>query len=329
MTPDTDPLIVSAVATLLICQIAVLVFRLTAFCGQQKKTFPTMIGLSGIATSVLFTTAVVSLVIFTNSGKSMVCTFAVWTCILLYTGAKAQLYVFFVERMHIVHKNPSQTRKSSPLYIFNICLLLPYAVVLSLMIVYRISYVDHNDSCRIGSGRESTLPLLIYDTIFSTYSIFVFVWPLFYSESLRSSERLRYVVKKNIIGSVVSTVSSFLNVFSVYYVEAPNADRCLMFCTLDVMVNVLVMNFLISGGGNKRISASHDMTNGTGTRAKPSFSDQAKSMSKVYPSLGDVGSSCSVVSITATSSITTKANVALESASAVECSHNEQAFCFA
>jgi hypothetical protein len=259
MTPDTDPLIVSAVATLLICQIAVLVFRLTAFSGQQKKTFPTMIGLSGIATSVLFTTAAVSLVIFTNSGESMVCTFAVWTCILLYTGAKAQLYMFFVERMHIVHKNPSQTRKSSPLYIFNICLLLPYAVVLSLMIVYRISYVDHNDSCRIGSGQESTLPLLIYDTIFSTYSIFVFVWPLFYNESLRSSKSLRYVVKKNIIGSVVSTVSSFLNVFSVYYVEAPNADRCLLFCTLDVMVNVLVMNFLISGGRNKRISADEAM----------------------------------------------------------------------
>jgi hypothetical protein len=52
-------------------------------------------------------------------------------------------------------------------------------------------------------------------------------------------------------------------------VEAPNADRCLMFCTLDVMVNVLVMNFLISGGRNNMIFASHDMTNGTGTRAKP------------------------------------------------------------
>ena len=99
-----------------------------------------------------------------------------------------------------------------------------------------------------------------------------------------------------------ATVSSFLNVFSVYYVEAPNADRCLLFCTLDVMVNVLVMNFLISGGGNKMISASHDMTNGTGTRAKPSSSDQAKSKSHVYPVSNDVDTGGAVVSTIASSS---------------------------
>jgi hypothetical protein len=101
-------------------------------------------------------------------------------------------------------------------------------------------------------------------------------------------------VKKNIIGSVVSTVSSFLNVFSVYYVEAPNADRCLLFYALDVMVNVLVMNFLISGGGNKRISADEAMRVPyvqAAESVKEFENHPPYSESRVYPSLAGRDSS--------------------------------------
>ena len=242
---------VTLMMVVFVCQIVVFIYRCSSFYHLKKKTFPSMVGLSTIATSILFTAVAGTLVFFTESGIHEVCQAASLVCIYLYMATKGQLYIFFIERMHIVHKKPSQTRMESPLYIFNMCLLIPFTALFVLMDFYRVADVGDDQHCRHGLRRESTIPGLIYDTLFSVYSVAVFVWPLFKSQSLRRSEALRWVVKKNIIGSVVSTVSTFMNVFSLYYEEVQDTNFCLLRCTVDVMVNVLVMNYLISGSGNK------------------------------------------------------------------------------
>jgi hypothetical protein len=228
-------------------QIAIFIYRCIEFYRLKKKSFPNMVGLSAIGTSVLFTTAAGTLMFFfTESGIHEVCQAASWVCLLLYSATKGQLYIFFIERMHIVHKKPSQTRVESPLYIFNVCLLIPFVVMLFVMTFYRVAYIGDDQKCRHGLRRESTLPTFLYDTLFSVYSVAVFVWPLFKSQSVRRSDGLRCVVKKNIIGSIVSTISTLLNGFSLFYQEVQDTDFCLLHCTADVMINVLVMNYLIS-----------------------------------------------------------------------------------
>jgi hypothetical protein len=119
------------------------------------------------------------------------------------------------------------------------------------MVMYRVSYIDQHDTCRIGLENESALPLLVYDTIFSNYAIAVFVWPLCKNRHVATSSDLVAMAHRNAVGSVVSTISSFLNIFSLFHLKSQRAEGCLLFCTFDVMVNVLVMNYLISKGKKK------------------------------------------------------------------------------
>ena len=268
--------VVALVIFLFVCQAAVTSYRYWHFRTLNRKTFPTLVGFSAIVTSTLFTAVAGTLVFFTKSGSGSACEVAILTCIFLYTATKGQIYIFFIERMHIVHKTPSQTRAQSGFYKFNVCLLLPYVCVVVLMIIYRVSHVGEDGTCHIGLRQESSLPLLVYDTFFSAYAVAVFVWPLFHSKALAGSKRLMRVAKKNIYGSVVSTVSSFLNIYWLYYQESHTADGCLMFCTIDVMVNVLVMNYLISGGKSQK---SQDESFNT-----PSHNGSFSVHTKVYPS---------------------------------------------
>ena len=223
-------------------------FRFLVFLGSWRKTFATAVGVSSIFTSVLFTLVAITLTFLTQHGNELACEAAILTCDFLYTGAKAQLYIFFIERIYIVHKTPTQTRSTSPLYIFNVCLLIPYCGILVLMVLYRVAYVDHNNVCRIGLRNEGALPLLIYDSIFSMYSIAMFVWPLYTMRN--KSTYVIDVTKRNTVGSIVSTMSSFMNIFSIYYQNRATAEICFWYCTMDVTINVLVMNYLINGGGS-------------------------------------------------------------------------------
>jgi len=251
--------VVTLVIFLFVCQTAVTLYRYWHFRHLKRKTFPAVVGFSAIVTSTVFTAVAGTLVFFTKNGSGSACEVAILTCIFLYTATKAQIYIFFIERMHIVHKTPSQTRSSSPLYKFNICLLLPYLGVVTLMVIYRVAITRRNGTCRIGLGEAASIPLITYDTFFSLYSVAVFVWPLFHSKALAGSERLLWVAKKNIYGSVVSTLSSFLNIYWVASNETQSADYCLLLCAFDVIINVFVLNYLISGGkSNKAQDDSSD-----------------------------------------------------------------------
>ena len=276
-----------------VTQLAVFVYRCVAFQQLKKKTFPNMVGLSAIATSVLYTAVAGVLMFFTDNGVESVCEATVWACILLYMATKGQIGLFFVERMHIVHKSPSQTRLESPLYIFNMCLLIPASALLVVVILYRISYIADDKHCRHGFGPESTFPSLIYDTAFSLYSLVVFVWPLCKSQSLHRSESLLWVVKKSIIGSAVSTVSTFLNLFTLYFHDVQPTELCFLRCTADIMVNVMVMNFLISGRGNRKNRQDQSSCNNSTTYChnKSDGNSDGKSIgsSKVYPYIVETG----------------------------------------
>jgi hypothetical protein len=109
---------------------------------------------------------------------------------------------------------------------------------------------------------------------------------LFKSQVLAGSERLMNVAKKNIIGSVVSTISSFSNIYWLYYHESHTADGCLLFCTIDVMVSVIVMNYLISGGKKNSTpeDSSKDSSHGVSTLSRKN---------KVLPSIDSVPQSMS------------------------------------
>jgi hypothetical protein len=240
------------------CEGALLVYRFNLFMKRQSKTVASIMGISTIATCVLFTGVAAVLIVLTQKGNPIACEAAIVTCVFLYTATKGQLYLFFIERMYIVYRKPNQSRMDCPVYLINMCLLLPYGVIVVLMVMYRVSYIDQHDTCRIGLENESALPLLVYDTIFSNYAIAVFVWPLCKNRNVVTSSGLITMAKRNAVGSILSTISSFLNIFSIYYQKRQRAESCFLYCTLDVMVNVLVMNYLISRGKKTKSSKIPD-----------------------------------------------------------------------
>jgi hypothetical protein len=247
-----NPLVLALIVLLFICELSVFIYRLQIFLDVKKKTYAGLVGISSIATSALFTAVAGTLVLLTQSGDALTCEITILTCIFLYTSTKFQLYLSFIERMHVVHRNPSKTRVQSPLYILNMCLLAPYIGILTLMVVYRVSYIDENNDCRIGLLDASTLTHIENDTTFSVYSVGVFVWPLCKTRSLSGSEKLIMVAKKN------------------------------------VMVNVLVMNYLISGGGQKKDtggSTTYTLQQQTSDAAdvEVSFRDKSTSSRRVHP----------------------------------------------
>ena len=235
----------------LITQLGIFIRRAVLFREIKRKMFPMYLGLCGIGTSVVFT-AVVTVLQFFASGNQVACHVAVFSCIFLYVGTKAQLYLFFIERIHVVYRGQNLNRSESKLYIFNLCILVPYIGILVMMIMYRYADLDGNGNCRIGVSSETALTLIVYDTAFSVYSVLVFLWPLYQAQVTGKSTRLLYLARRNAIGTMVSTISSILNVLYVYLNSQQLVRHCLTCCVLDVMVNVFVMNDLLSGGGKSR-----------------------------------------------------------------------------
>ena len=217
--------------------------------------FPMYLGLCGIGTSVVFT-VVVTVLHFFASGNQVACTAAIFTCIFLYVATKAQLYLFFIERIHVVYRGQNLNRSESKLYMFNLCILVPYIGILVMMIMYRYADLDGKGNCRIGLSKETTLTIVVYDSAFSLYSVLVFLWPLYQTQITGNSSRLFKLARRNAIGTLVSTISSILNGISVYSDSQQLSQHCLTCCALDVMVNVFVMNYLLSGGGRSRDNGS-------------------------------------------------------------------------
>ena len=250
-----NPIYLVVVVICLIFQLGIFIRRVLSFQEIKRKMFPMYLGLCGIGTSVVFT-AVVTVLQFFASGNQVACDVAAFSCIFLYVATKAQLYLFFIERIHVVYRGQNLNRSESKLYMFNLCILVPYIGMLVIMIMYRYADLDGKGNCRIGLSKETAITLIVYDTTFSLYSVLVFLWPLYQTQVTGKSTRLLYLARRNAIGTMVSTISSILNGISVYSNSQQLSQHCLTCCALDVMVNVFVMNYLLSGSNKTRGNGS-------------------------------------------------------------------------
>mmetsp|Transcript_9121 Transcript_9121/g.13730 ORF Transcript_9121/g.13730 Transcript_9121/m.13730 type:complete len:356 (-) Transcript_9121:201-1268(-) len=235
---------------ILVAEVYILLFRIAythvKVASGRRIRFMEYIGMSSIVTSVLYTIIALCLVILTQKPDKVACEVSIFLCIFLYASSKIQIYLFLVEKSHLVQNNRVR-RSDSNLYKLNVMLLLPYIGVLVLMVIYRINKVDSQGHCVIGLYEESSIPLLIYDTVFSVYMLTLFLYPLLAVPSLKSSSTGKYA-KKNLVGATISTVSSFVNIFTIYASHGSlRGHECLFYCLCDVFVNVVVLNWLLGG----------------------------------------------------------------------------------
>ena len=77
------------------------------------------------------------------------------------------VYLFLLERVRLV-RDMTITRYKDKIYLLNTAGLLLWIVVVVLGVIFRVSKIDENSRCYIGSRRDWTVTLiLIYDIVFN------------------------------------------------------------------------------------------------------------------------------------------------------------------
>ncbi|KAF4944849.1 hypothetical protein FSARC_14564 [Fusarium sarcochroum] len=186
-------------------------------------------------------------------------TIAVLAIFISYMSTKLFIYIFLVEKVHIIQSN-SKPRMKSRLYLFNsFGMISIFLVVVVLNFVYRYSRIE-NGQCIIGMRNISLLPLLLVDVVINIYLTILFLLPLkslySFSKSLPKSQthlRLRNAALRTFVGSCCTLLSSVANMTLIIYMGGEPGWMCLMCCNIDILFSAVVIYWVTS-----RDNASND-----------------------------------------------------------------------
>ncbi|KAG0001907.1 hypothetical protein BGZ79_003970 [Entomortierella chlamydospora] len=187
----------------------------------------------------------------TNNRNIVSCDLSVFFCIFLYASSKILIYLFLMERVHVVTAI-GVTRWNSKLFKFNILLLTPYFGIIVIGVLYRVAKIKPDGKCYIGLEDIVSFPLITYDSLLSIWLTTLFMRALISSTSQLQGptrSKLREVARKTLIGSVFCLFFSTANVASIVYFRGDERGvLCLTFCTLDVTLNVITIHWVTTRG---------------------------------------------------------------------------------
>ncbi|RKK86890.1 hypothetical protein BFJ63_vAg8858 [Fusarium oxysporum f. sp. narcissi] len=210
--------IMSVIVSLAACSIlAVFLFqRITAVRSWSRLPFVAWLVLVIYVDSYgfVFTSAILQQVFGVNSSFN-ICHGAILLCLICYVTTKILIYVFLVEKAHVIRSSTTR-RRNSKLYLFNMITLLGgYGVVVVLNFIYRIARIV-NGECFIGMKSISMIPLIAFDAVVNVYLTILFLIPLknLYSfknlPKTHANSRLRSVAFRTFVGACCTLTSSIV-----------------------------------------------------------------------------------------------------------------------
>ncbi|KAK3315308.1 hypothetical protein B0H66DRAFT_642552 [Apodospora peruviana] len=180
-----------------------------------------------------------------------VCESAILLCLVCYVTTKL-IYLFLVEKAHIIRSGNKKLRLRSRLYIFNsFGMIGVYCIVVVLNFVYRITRVE-NGQCIIGMQKLAMIPLISFDLLVNIYLTFLFLIPLYglYSfknlQQTQGSRRLRTVAMRTFIGCICTLTSSIVNLSVLMALDGEPGWVCLMCCNSDILFSAAVIQWITS-----------------------------------------------------------------------------------
>ncbi|KAH8831847.1 hypothetical protein DL96DRAFT_1553072 [Flagelloscypha sp. PMI_526] len=170
-----------------------------------------------------------------------VCAASIYLCVAFYATSKVLLYLFLVEKVHIVW-NPhgaDSPRMKSKVFILGIITVSMYLVVIGLMVVGRNHYFRDDGTCIIGLKHYASVTLLAYDLLF--------LYPLI-KTSLKNP-RVTRVAIRTLIASAVSLTTSSVNMAVLTLLKGHELGWiCLgAGCGVDVIVNACALFWATRG----------------------------------------------------------------------------------
>ncbi|KAM7200501.1 hypothetical protein V8F20_005232 [Naviculisporaceae sp. PSN 640] len=180
-----------------------------------------------------------------------VCDAAILLCLVCYVTTKL-IYLFLVEKAHIIRSGNKKLRMRSKLYLFNSFGMIGiYCGVVVLNFIYRITRVE-NGQCIIGMQKLAMIPLIAFDLLVNIYLTVLFLIPLFglYSfknmQQTRGSRRLRTVATRTFIGCICTLTSSIVNLSVLMALDGEPGWVCLMCCNSDILFSAVVIQWITS-----------------------------------------------------------------------------------
>ncbi|TPX11013.1 uncharacterized protein E0L32_008050 [Thyridium curvatum] len=190
---------------------------------------------------------------FSIDRSTPACDAAILLCLCCYVSTKIAIYLFLVEKAHIV-RGSRLPRLKSKLYIFNSFGMLGiYGVVVVLNFVFRISKQE-SGVCVIGMQKGAMIPLISFDIVVNVYLTILFLIPLSSMYSFRNkktqlrptSARLRTVAIRTFVGCLCTLTSSIVNLSVLMILEGEPGWICLMCCNSDILFSAIVLQWVTS-----------------------------------------------------------------------------------
>lgn len=181
-----------------------------------------------------------------------VCESAILLCLVCYVTTKILIYMFLVEKAHIIRSTSKKPRMRSKLYLFNsFGMIGVYSGVVVLNFVYRITKVE-NGECIIGMQKIAMIPLIAFDLLVNIYLTILFLIPLSSLHSFKNmpkttgNRRLKTVAMRTFIGCVCTLTSSIVNLSVLMALDGEPGWVCLMCCNSDILFSAVVIQWVTS-----------------------------------------------------------------------------------
>ncbi|KAH6983763.1 hypothetical protein EDB80DRAFT_899136 [Ilyonectria destructans] len=208
--------------------------------------------------------------IFGINSSFPICHGAILLCLICYVTTKVFIYLFLVEKAHIIRSN-GRKRLQSRLYCFNTFGMLSlYGVVVAVNFIFRIAKIDDNGVCIIGMRRIAMIPLVSFDAVVNIYLTVLFLVPLRSLYSFKNMHkspanmRLRNVAFRTFIGSCCTLISTIVNLTVSMALNGEPGWVCLICCNSDVLFSALVIQWVTfkdNAGTGSQTGASNNYRN--------------------------------------------------------------------
>ncbi|KAH7063736.1 hypothetical protein B0J12DRAFT_735607 [Macrophomina phaseolina] len=180
-----------------------------------------------------------------NESHSL-CDGAIILCLTLYIITKLCIYLFLVERVHIVRGSRTPRTKDT-LYMINVVgMFIPYVAIFALNVVFRFAYFDDKGVCVVGVRRPGLVPLISFDVAVNAYLTVLFLVALRRLYSYREGQctTLRNVGLRSSIGAGMTLIVTIVNLTVLVLMDGEPSWICFMSCSLDVIFGVTVIHWI-------------------------------------------------------------------------------------
>ncbi|KAM0791970.1 hypothetical protein ACM66B_000473 [Microbotryomycetes sp. NB124-2] len=209
-----------------------------------------------------------------TSYSEVACAVGIWWCIALYASSKVAIYLFLMERVHLVYAHTTAARHArlkSPWYRASCCFFALWIGVAVCMIIGRISHRRASDNaCVIGLKLYATVPMLAVDFAVNVFLTSAFIIPIYRSKFVKA----RKLARNSAIGAVAALVTSTANILILALQDGHQLSWvCLGSCGLDVALNACII-FIITAGDRKHEDSFGDsshMATGASKRRTSGF----------------------------------------------------------